>query len=178
MGREIRRVPEGWEHPRGITGYFMPLSDQTYEDALADWLKEREEWLADEAIRKEAAGTYNCHTFEDWHGEAPDPAYYRPAFNGTAICYQVYETVSEGTPVSPVFPDTDSLIAWLVNQGHSRHAAEMFVEKEWAPSMAVTPRGITMNIDVFDDPELFTAAEVEAGPIEEGDKNDYRACNG
>jgi hypothetical protein len=31
-------------------------------------------------------------------------------------CYQVYETITEGTPISPVFESRESLIAFLVRE--------------------------------------------------------------
>ena len=41
--------------------------------------------------------------------------------------YQVYEDVSEGTHLSPIFSSADMLIAWLLAQGYSRDAAEAFL---------------------------------------------------
>ncbi len=135
MGREIREVPAGWEHPKDADGSLQPLYDHTYEDAVVDWQKEHEEYDSE----------------ADWHRDHPNPAYYRPHYDDQATAYQVYETVSEGTPVSPVFADLESLIAWLIEQGHSEHAARTFAEKRWAPSMMMSASGITMGIDVFDE---------------------------
>lgn len=53
--------------------------------------------------------------------------------------WQVWETVSEGSPVSPVFKTSDELVDYLVNQsGVSREAAEKFVTCGWVPSMVVS----------------------------------------
>jgi len=50
--------------------------------------------------------------------------------------WQVWETVSEGSPVSPVFDSPDALIAHLVTDGYSLEAASNFVNSSgWAPSM-------------------------------------------
>lgn len=50
--------------------------------------------------------------------------------------WQVWETVTEGSPVSPVFPTADELFFWLVNdQGYSRKAAEGFITVAWVPSL-------------------------------------------
>jgi len=50
--------------------------------------------------------------------------------------WQVWETVTEGSPISPVFPDAEACIAWLVNdQGYSPQAARAFVGHGWAPSL-------------------------------------------
>jgi len=55
----------------------------------------------------------------------------------------MWETVSEGSPISPVFATDGELAQWLVDQGHSEDAAARFIEAEWAPSgiMCTTPSG-------------------------------------
>jgi len=35
MGREIRRVSEGWEHPKDARGNYQPLYDEDFEGAYA-----------------------------------------------------------------------------------------------------------------------------------------------
>lgn len=54
--------------------------------------------------------------------------------------WQVWETVSEGSPVSPVFASADDLIMWLVeHQNYSIQAAANFVlGTGWVPSMLMT----------------------------------------
>jgi hypothetical protein len=53
-----------------------------------------------------------------------------------ATHYQIYETVTEGTPVSPIFASLDDMIEWLVEgQVNSRPAAEAFARMGWAPTM-------------------------------------------
>jgi hypothetical protein len=147
MGREVRRVPVGWIHPKNEAGRYQPLFDRAYEEALNEWIAGREAW---NAPGNEQAKAHGC-TWEEWEGKAPDPDYYRPAWPpGTATAYQVYETVSEGTPVSPVFETREQLIEWLCNDGRgmgiggtrsplSREAAERFVETARAPSIIAIP---------------------------------------
>jgi hypothetical protein len=55
--------------------------------------------------------------------------------------YQIYENVSDGTPVSPVFDSADELISWLITQGVSREAAEAFIAQGHAPSFVVKTSG-------------------------------------
>jgi hypothetical protein len=55
--------------------------------------------------------------------------------------YQLWETVSEGSPISPVFSTKEEFIAYLVSQGYSQKASENFSESGWAPSM-VTSNGV------------------------------------
>ena len=91
MSREIRRVPLDWQHPRGVDGYLVPLSDG-YAEAVAEWERDPEYW-----------------------GARPKPERYMPDWpKGTALGWQVYESVTEGTPTSPVFATEDALVAWLM----------------------------------------------------------------
>ena len=127
MGRAIRRVPKGWEHPCDTNGDYLPMMDVTYKDALADWQSEG-------AVPS----------------EKPLPEWYRPAYESDPVCYQVYETVTEGTPVSPVFETEDELLTWLLGQGHSEKASREFIKKGWAPSMLIGGGRFAINIDTYD----------------------------
>lgn len=87
------------------------------------------------------------YPYWEYEGAPPDPEYYRPIFaEGEATWYQVYETVSEGTPVTPPFATKQELIDYLVEYGDfwdqhrgeggwPREAAKRFAEEEWAVSM-------------------------------------------
>lgn len=156
MGREIRRVPPNWEHPRFTAGdarrpkdvgEYRSCYDQTFEEACAEWKEGFAQW---------EAGThkYQDEDGEFWEGwcSPPDREHYRPAFTEEPTWYQVYQTVSEGTPVTPPFATREELIDYLVENGDfayqeypefrstskpSREAATAFVNEGWAPSMVV-----------------------------------------
>jgi hypothetical protein len=49
--------------------------------------------------------------------------------------WQMWETVSEGSPVSPVFATPIGLEDWLVKDWYSRAAARAFIKSGWVPSM-------------------------------------------
>ena len=133
MGREIRRVPKGWQHPKDDYGDYIPMYDRDYPTASAEWKKNFALWEA------HAHPHYNPD-YEYWEWEnAPDPDTCRPAFEGDPTCYQIYETVSEGTPTSPVFETEAEIAAWLVAQGYSEKAATNFVKSAWAPSFMFMP---------------------------------------
>ena len=80
----------------------------------------------------------------------PDPEYYRPAWSEEPTAYQMYETVSEGTPVSPVFLTVDELRTWLLEQGHSEKATDQFIELGFAFSFVIGPKGMAKNLDAYD----------------------------
>ena len=128
MGREIRQVPKNWKHPVDAEGHCIPLYDQSYEEALAEWEAERLEFEQDPEPG---------HTFIEWHGEAPDAEYYRPRWEEEPTHYQIYENVSEGTPTSPVFASLKQMEAWLLREGYSVKAASGFVKDGWAPSFVI-----------------------------------------
>ena len=76
---------------------------------------------------------------------------WQPTDPPTGDGWQVWETVSEGSPISPVFPDREGLIQWLMSPEYSwgisepltREQAERFTEAAWAPSMVVVAgRGV------------------------------------
>lgn len=54
MGREIRRVPFDWEHPRDEQGEFIPQLAESYRDALAAWEQALADWLAGGAEYQDA----------------------------------------------------------------------------------------------------------------------------
>jgi hypothetical protein len=78
---------------------------------------------------------------ENWEREEPP----------TGECWQLWETVSEGSPISPVFATREEFVDWLVAEGYSRLAAENFAKDGWAPSMVISRSedgGITISNDI------------------------------
>jgi len=160
MGREIRRVPLDWKHPQQDpcphapacrAGCYQPLRDQDYDTAARVWLQGLQDWEADKdgERSRERSRVMGVRYFWDWDGMPPDKTYYRPAWTPEqATAYQMYETESEGTPVTPVFATKAELVDYLVTHGDfwdqergdggwSRANAERFVERGHALSMTV-----------------------------------------
>lgn len=111
--------PAGAQTPR-VYGHHS--TDYTSDWPLA-------EWLSDE-------------------GRPPDPDYYRPWKDEDATWFQVWETVSEGTPVTPPFATKEELVDYLATKGDFwdqrrgdgpwvRTNAEAFVGSGWAPTLMV-----------------------------------------
>jgi len=70
--------------------------------------------------------------YENWQAEDP------PSGDG----WQVWETVSEGSPISPVFPSAEEVVRWLVDaEGCSELGARRFVDAGWCPSWVMTSDG-------------------------------------
>lgn len=169
MGREVRMVPPNWEHPkREDNKSYHPIFDRTYKQELDEWLQNFDR------IRKNgpSEGDY-YETFEEWLCDNPPPSsidYYRPYEDSEATWVQVYETVSEGTPVTPPFATKKELVDYLVNHGdfwqqrrwrekndplekrrnaligqpekpgYGREYAERFVESGWVPTGIMTTK--------------------------------------
>ena len=110
MGMEIRRVPKDWVHPTydfGVNeGEYIPMFGKIYIDELNKWLSNHFNWLAgnhkDQVLNPEA--TKNIKFFSEWDGDPPSIEDHLPVdYDVTkATHFQVYETVTEGTPVSEV----------------------------------------------------------------------------
>lgn len=116
MSREIRRIPIGWAHPsdgqypNGEIRYIPLMGRSDYDQHLQD--------------------TRNNG------GSDPNPAAYMPAWPaGTPLGWCLYETVSEGTPVSPVFATEQQFVDWLVFEaGMSLAGAQRLLRTGWAPT--------------------------------------------
>ncbi len=147
MGFEIRKVPEGWKHPKTENGYYKPLYDRTHLEALEIYLAEVKDFIARYKVNDPDLTKYHDPaSIENWIGLAPDPEYYCPHWtDGEWTHYQIYENVSEGTPVSPVFASLVELIDWLV----SEEAAGFFAEIGYAFSIDKPSVIVLTNYDTL-----------------------------
>ena len=96
-----------------------------------------ERWLRD------MADLLALEPYEEYAGERPKEGDgYRPDWGDRELAYQFYETVSEGTPLSPPFATLGELADFLVEKlGYDRRVAESFCGVGWAPSFVVTESG-------------------------------------
>jgi hypothetical protein len=161
MGREIRRVPANWEHPRRNCQHspwnggckeakkhngqcYRPMYDKDFDTALSEWLSGYELWKNGKHPHQLEYPETALSSYFEYEGAPPDPEYYRPVFEN-ANWYQMYQTVSEGTPVTPPFATKEELVDYLVlngdfwdqergDGGWLRENAESFVERGWAMS--------------------------------------------
>lgn len=146
-------------------GAALPENVVRYKAALEVWHQGLETWI--QAGRPgrpyweregdvpspedyEVRGSTTPTQFWEWDGNPPKSDSYRPAFDAEPTCYQVYENVTEGTPVSPVFGTKEEVVGWLVRQGYSERAASEFVESGYAPTfMSVTDEsGVRAGFDI------------------------------
>ena len=186
MGREIRKVIPNWEHPRRDCKHspwaggcddarqndgkcFQPMYDEDYESAMAEFIENHNLWLKGEhPDQKDKDWDVSGYRYyAQWNGNAPDVEYYRPKWTKEeATWFQLYETISEGTPVSPAFATQEELIEYLVINGdfwdqqrgeapYSRRAAEKMVRGGWALS------AISVNGQFYSGAEGLAALETK-----------------
>ena len=155
MGREIRRVPENWQHPTYPEGHkwageYRPMFDRDVQEAWHEWKTSLREWYRDyDHWQRGEPGSYHTipdiakyGTYDEYAGDPPtppNPYNYMPSGDW----FQLFEDVSEGTPLSPPFATSDELIQWLTEnldfsgRQWSRESAESIVRTGWAPSFIV-----------------------------------------
>lgn len=185
MGREVRMVPPNWEHPEymahGLRGgpemRLQPMFDSSYEAASREWIEEFIKWHVAKEYPDYASEEDKKLPYWDWGGPPPNEKYYRPWKDEDATWFQVWETVSEGTPVTPPFETQLELIEYLVANGDywdqsrgsgpwSRENAESFVGTGWAPSFVVTSKC------VFDGAKHAAEIETAIGVKKEASGNE------
>jgi len=175
MGRELRKVIPNWEHPKkeGYEDRLQPMFNDSYIDEINNWIKNHNLWQKVEHPDQLDGSASEYKYFAEWEGGPPDVEYYRPDWKDSEMTwYQVYETVSEGTPVTPPFEKQQELIDYLVENGDfwdqsrrkdkhrspfamkcdpwSKEAAERFVMGSgWAPSMIMTDGKIQSGVEAL-----------------------------
>jgi hypothetical protein len=134
MGREVRRVPRNWNHPKDKKGRYIPLLDE-FAKRLEEWNIGKEKWdlgLVDDYNggwkKKDTTGM----AFEEWYGKKPVEKDYMPTFKPEERThYQMYETCSEGTPISPVMETPEELARWLADNGASAFGEQTASYEAW-----------------------------------------------
>ena len=156
MSREVRMVPPGWKHPTYINRYrgeeSRPLIDQTFDEALKMHAEELRDW--DEGNLKWDEGLIRDYKNDSWKpiprgnddkyyetyvvyaGERPetppDRNNYMPEWPPeVATHYCMYETTTEGTPISPVFATQEELARWLADNNASTFASMTATYEQW-----------------------------------------------
>ena len=114
MGREVRRVPENWEHPKDDAGSYIPLIGASFSDDIEEWKEGRKKY-------KPVERRY----MPDWPEEE-------------RTHYQMYETCTEGTPISPTMAGSKELAQWLADTGASAFAFTTATYEQW---LATVNRG-------------------------------------
>lgn len=151
MGREIRRVPPDWQHPKNEKGDYIPMHDFSYREQAEEWRENEAAWNRGEFPDYADAEAQKL-TYTDWAGEHPDERDYMPDWpDEQRTHYQMYEDTSEGTPISPVFASPEEVARWCADNGASAFGGQTASYEHWlrvarggfAPSavMVIRPDG-------------------------------------
>lgn len=140
MGREIRRVPANWEHPKNEKGGYIPM----YEDFpyTQEEIKEglRDGWL------ENIPPHYGCDVMPKWTEQE-------------RTHFQMYETCTEGTPISPVMASIESLARWLADNHASAFGPMTATYEEW---LAMCKAGNSVSC-VIQDGVMMSGVEAQGG---------------
>ncbi|MDY6957649.1 MAG: hypothetical protein SVK08_00695 [Halobacteriota archaeon] len=137
MSREVRMVPANWEHPKTEDGRYQPMHNESYKQALMKWVKGWFKWqkgfyedINHDWLPKKT--DWNEITYTEWEGPPPNEEYYMPEIKAEdRTHYQMYETCSEGTPISPVMETAEELAQWLVDNNASAFAGMTATYEQW-----------------------------------------------
>ena len=97
------------------------------------------------------------YSYKDWSGRRPKAKDYMPQWaDDEATMYMMYETCTEGTPISPAFSTREGLARWLTdseasavgNQGASYEGWLRVCYGGYAPSFVCDNTGIRSGVDL------------------------------
>ena len=160
MSREVRKVPANWEHPTGTA-----LFDGSFAEAAAEWDEAKRQWDAgfqenhfpeegEDKWKPKDADTAGM-SFEDWDGERPVESDYMPDWPEAERTHlQMYETTSEGTPISPVMETAEELARWLADNNASAFAGQGASYEAW--------------LSMIKGPGWATSAVISGGELKSG----------
>ena len=95
--REIRKVPKNWQHPKNEYNQYIPMCSMEFYEEYKKWVT-IEEYIEE-------------HWDSAWYEYGLDTNNYTPNWDW----YQLYECVSEWTPITPPFETLEELRDWLIN---------------------------------------------------------------
>jgi len=149
MGHEAKRMPMDFDWPLNQTwwGYLLPAVPCQ---------------LCKGTGNRPTPGTRSCwgHTssFCDvCEGEGSvipkiEPPEWKPGREEAGIGWQMWQTTSEGSPISPVFATPEELARWLADMGANAGADTTATYEQW---LAMTQPGSAPSADVDTDTGLI-----------------------
>ena len=151
MGREVRRVPANWNHPKKANGDFIPLLDYSYTKASNEWEEGFVNWQKGLTVDYEGGwkpleDNMKSMSYYEYNGDRPDKSDYMPEWSESEKTHlQMYETCTEGTPISPVMDCPIKLAQWLVDNNASAFGNSTASYDAW---LATISRGFAISMVV------------------------------
>lgn len=142
MGREVRRVPADWSHPRDAAGRPVPLRAADFAQMAAAWDEGQAKWergfvashcsLPGVPAWREKDKFVRARNYLEHAGPRPRCDAFMPAWQDChRTWWQMYETITTGTPLSPPCATAEALAAWLVSNQVSVGAHLMASVQQW-----------------------------------------------
>jgi hypothetical protein len=140
-------VASDWQHPKDERGRYIPKHNGSYEGAAADWHEGYANFKPDEYCKHYWEYSSPPDSDRYMYEEPPDPA--------TLTHFQMYENTSEGTPISPVFDNIESLARWLADTGAGAFGGMTATYEEWLSTcqrgwaisgIGISGQGITSGV--------------------------------
>lgn len=147
MGREVRKVPANWQHPKypddhyeaHLRGRYVPLYEGgSYEQRAAEWDEGFAHWQAGEVHDWQTKGwkprdpEYALTRFTEYEGSRPSPDDYMPNWPASERThFMMYEDTTEGTPKSPAFATPEELARYCADNGVSAFADMTATYEQW-----------------------------------------------
>jgi len=167
MGREVRRVPRDWEHPRDEKGHLIPLFGSSFMECLREWNEDNAQWerglerdwssIGAKKGWKTKSREHANTPYSEYGGHRPRAEDHMPDWpDEERTHYQMYETCTEGKPISPVIETPEGLARWLADnvaksfagQTASYEAWLRVCQDGWAPSAVLIPgRGLVSGVE-------------------------------
>jgi len=156
MGREVRMVPANWQHPKNENGYYISLFEgDKFEKRAAEWDEECAKWDRGE-FPDYVSEKSKTLSFEQYEGRRPNADHYMPNWPKSERTHlMMYETCSEGTPISPAFETPEELAKWLYENEASAFGSSTASYEGWlrvaqggyAPSAVIADGRIISGVD-------------------------------
>lgn len=147
MGREIKRVPLDFDWPISWVwpGYMTNVCSEEVSYCLPKEQKEDSEKVCEYCRKaaKLANREIKSHGCPEWQVGPPQ-----------GDGWQMWETTTEGSPISPVFATPEELAQWLADTGASSFGKMTasykdwltMIKEGWAMSAAVSSRGLESGV--------------------------------
>lgn len=165
MGRQVRMVPANWKHPKDGNDKYIPLYDgdcateqAAWDAGLALWVKgERDYYSGGTGPHEERPDIYG---WKAWAGGRPNDEDYMPMWPREQRTHlMMYETTSEGTPISPAFATPEGLARWLADNNASSFGRMGATYEQWlavarggyAPSAVLDSKGFRSGVEAMGD---------------------------
>lgn len=165
MGHSVRKVPANWEHPKDENGCYIPLFDG-FNAELEGWREGLRRWndglvedfggltrmpsdnASDRAWKPKPADVTG--SYSEWVGkDEPNPQSYTldwPVVERTH--FQVYQNITEGSPVSPVFESLNEIAQWLVDNPGKFYDGDEATVEEWLYTLETNDQESSIEIEL------------------------------